>query len=166
MLQDNPQGILQGIFNLFCSPAPTPSPSSLSSLSPTMIPAFKMDKDGDGKISRKEFDGYLKKINYRLPKNHSEYDEDGDGKFSFDEMVKTTTGRPQGNHSNYEGNPFDIDTDESGTISKKELNIFWNNFGFNFTKKEKRAQMRAYDLDGDGEITEEEFSTALTVRLN
>merc|ERR1712125_89618 len=62
----------------------------------------------------------------------------------------------------YKGNPSEVDTDESGTIERSELEVLWTNLGFSFTEEEKDTYIELYDLNSDGVITEEELVGALS----
>ena len=56
-----------------------------------------------------------------------------------------------------------IDTDDNGTIDQKEFNKFLSNLdGFASNKQLRKKKIQAetwkmFDIDGDGEITYEEF---------
>ena len=145
---------------------PTEEPTSMPTGTPSQAPdppkgkGFRFDSDENEKISQQEFDEACERLGITFLNNYSYYDKDGDGEISFEEMVNATTGR---NPVNVTGNPWDIDRNDNDIIERIELERFWEHMGFNFTEREKNLYVNAYDLDGDGEIAEQEFMDVVAV---
>lgn len=140
---------------------PTSSPAPTASAKPSRPEkGFRMDRNGDGKISKKEYKGYLKRLGIQTTKGVDDFDPDGDGSISFEEMRSQTSGAT--GSGTFEGNPLNVDTDEDEKLSREELEVFWVNLGYDFTEVEKDALMLEYDGDSDGIISEAEFVTSLT----
>lgn len=147
-------GFVNTFLNMLCGPPPSSEPSS----APSLYPDFVLDKDGSGTLSVEEYETYTGGIGLNVAQ-HGDYDEDGDGEMTWDELKKGTTGDTD--PTTYVGNPFEVDTNGDELISRAELDVFWINIGANYTEAEKDTKIANYDGNGDGIITELELSTAI-----
>lgn len=138
---------------------------------------FRIDRNGDGVVSKREYDAYLDQLGVETEDQHTKYDADGNGELHFDEV----RGQFDGSGGSYQGvsggggasggvgdygdrNPFSFDSDGDGEIQKGELDQLLTDLDFTFTEDEKTHYMEAYDKDGDGGITESELRTGLTTK--
>jgi len=138
-------------------PAPTASPTSLPS---RKMKRFRIDRNGDQKISKKEYSTYLKHLGIQTDKDIDFFDSDGDGELNFGEIRAQSSGNPgDGNYNNR--NPFDVDADGDEEISMEELDVLWTDMGYNFTEEEKEGYYELYDLNNDTIIEENELTQAL-----
>ena len=101
-----------------------------------------MDKDGDGKVSRDEFNG--------PDRFWDRLDSDGDGFVTEAEAKSMRRGRGQrGQRGQGQGGPNillqRLDTDKDGKVSEEEWKAFF----------------KAADKDGDGAVTAEELGAAM-----
>jgi len=157
------KSLWSAVYDCLCptSASPTVTVSPTQSPQPTrQAKGFRIDRNGDGEISKKEYKKYLKRLGITTDKGHDMFDEDGDGEITFQEIRSQTSGKQD--IVTFEGNPLDIDTDEDEEISRAELEVFWTNLGYDFTEVEKLELIEIYDADGNDIITEAEFVTALT----
>ena len=101
-----------------------------------------------------------------ITRNHSSYDENGDGEITageFRNFFPNAADEDPETGFDYDGNPFEVDKNGDEVISRPELDTFWYNFGFNYTEAEKDVQIKFLDMNKDGVITEDEFSTMMQV---
>lgn len=146
---------------LFPPKSSTSSPSAAPFNEPTLPGrAFLFDRNGDGKISQKEYNTYLLQIGIETEDKHTIHDKNGDGMVEMNEL-RGEYGEANEPMEYGDRNPFSLDHDRSGTLDRDELSLLYSDLGFNFNESEKDTIMGDYDKDGDGGVTEKEFSTAL-----
>ena len=95
-----------------------------------------------------------------------EVDSDGNGKIEFSEFLSMMS-RKMGTRSfNEEAlEAFKVlDKDSSGSISESELRQIMNNIGEDVTDEEIKEMMNEADLDGDGQVSFEEFAAIIKFR--
>jgi len=103
----------------------------------------QMDKNGDGAISREEFEG--------PPQFFDRLDRDGDGQISAEEMKAIAERFGQGGQGAPGGKALRMDQDGDGKISREEF-------------RGPEQMFDKLDTDGDGFLTMEELRKAREMR--
>lgn len=123
------------------------------------------DKDGNGHITIAELTAVMKQLGQsptkkQIKKMIESVDLDNSGTIDFEEFLVMVSQRV--NYDEELRNAFDLfDKDGSGYISSAELKLAMNNFDENLTDDEIEEMIREADIDGDGEISYEEFADML-----
>jgi centrin-1 len=129
------------------------------------------DTDGSGTIDTKELQVALRALGFdskkeKVRKMIADIDLDGSGTIDFEEFVEMMTGKMGDRDS-----PDEIrrvyklfDDDETGRISFRNLKRVARELGENMTDEELQEMINKADLDGDGEVNEDEFMRIMTVR--
>merc|ERR1712028_321117 len=93
------------------------------------------------------------------------FDKDGSGQIDFDEFLDMMCARVN------KDNPEDIkkifrlfDDDSTGKISLKNLRRVAHELGEDLSDEQLRDMIARADMDGDGEINEEEFIRVMTTK--
>ena len=153
-----------------CLPPPftVPSTSPLLLLSHSFPPwcqAFDLfDTDGSEKIDAKELKVAMRALGFEpkkeeLKKMISDIDKDGSGQIDFHEFLDLMTSKMSERDSKEEIlKAFRLfDDDETGKISLKNLRRVAKEIGEMMSEEELQEMIEEADLDGDGEIDQEEF---------
>lgn len=61
--------------------------------------------------------------------------------------------------------PTQVDTDSSGTVDQSEMFILMRALGTHATPTELRAMIKEVDIDGDGEISFDEFMIFMSYKV-
>lgn len=129
------------------------------------------DTDGSGTIDTKELSVALRALGFdskkeKVRKMIADIDLDGSGTIDFDEFVEMMTGKMGDRDSPEEiMRVFKLfDDDETGKISFKNLKRVARELGENMTDEELQEMINKADLDGDGEVNEEEFLRIMTYK--
>ena len=148
--------------------------------------AFKQfDIDGDGKISKQEVSQGMKKSGRDFTNDDIETlfilaDKDGDGQIDFAEfatiMIPTAPERISKLKKKFDTNndgSIDaaelaaafkrMDTNNDGAIDSRELSTGLQNSGVCLTDQEVETIFAIADIDGDGQISQDEFGSLLGV---
>ena len=138
-------------------PHPPPPP-----LSPQAFDLF--DTDGSEKIDAKELKVAMRALGFEpkkeeLKKMISDIDKDGSGQIDFAEFLDMMTQKMSERDSKEEIlKAFRLfDDDETGKISLKNLRRVAKEIGEMMSEEELQEMIEEADLDGDGEIDQEEF---------
>ncbi|CCF55834.1 hypothetical protein KAFR_0A03990 [Kazachstania africana CBS 2517] len=134
--------------------------------------AFSLfDMNNDGYLDYHEFKVATRALGFNLDKQRlleimNEYDRNGDGRhlIYYDDFYVVM------GQLIIDRDPLDeikrafqlFDDDNTGKISFKNLRRVAKELGENLTEQELRAMIDEFDLDGDGEINEEEFIAICT----
>jgi centrin-1 len=96
----------------------------------------------------------------------TDIDLDGSGTIDFEEFVEMMTGKMGDRDSPEEiRRVFKLfDDDETGKISFRNLKRVARELGENMTDEELQEMINKADLDGDGEVNEEEFLRIMTYK--
>ena len=152
--------MLQHYRSPLASPPWPPVPSSLPSRQ-----AFDLfDTDGSEKIDAKELKVAMRALGFEPRKEEikkliADIDRDGSGQIDFAEFLDMM----QSKMSERDGREEVIkafrlfDDDETGKISLKNLRRVAKEIGEVMTEEELQEMIEEADLDGDGEIDQEEF---------
>ncbi|XP_041027211.1 calmodulin-2/4-like isoform X1 [Juglans microcarpa x Juglans regia] len=136
---------------------------------PNQILKFKdafnlVDKDGDGCITAKDIGFVMRSlgmnpIEAKLQDIINDVDADGDGTIDFNEFQYLMAKKMKDTDSKETLNvAFQVfDKDQNGFISAAELRDVMTNFGEKLTDEEVDEMIREADVDGDGQISYEEF---------
>ena len=177
-------------FARFCSLAPTcrfysaempPSKKGGAVAARPGIPEWQMqelreafdlfDTDGSGTIDTKELQVALRALGFdskkeKVRKMIADIDLDGSGTIDFEEFVEMMTGKMGDRDSPDEiRRVFKLfDDDETGRISFRNLKRVARELGENMTDEELQEMINKADLDGDGEVNEEEFMRIMTYK--
>ncbi|GLB41004.1 putative calmodulin mediates the control of a large number of enzymes, ion channels and other proteins by Ca(2) [Lyophyllum shimeji] len=122
------------------------------------------DKDNDGTITHDELGTIMRKLGQNptdaeLDSMIREVDADNSGTIDFNEFLNMMAKNIQGMDDDEEMEAaFGVfDKDKSGTISTDELRIVMRSLNVHLTDGELQEMMREADLNGDGEISLNEF---------
>ncbi|XP_034937207.1 caltractin [Chelonus insularis] len=122
------------------------------------------DPEGTGKISTKELKVAFKALGVEpkkeeLKKIITEIDPDNTGEITFDEFLSVMSTKISAKDSMDEIlKAFRLfDDDNTGKITLKNLKRVANELGENLTEEELQEMIDEADIDGDGEISQEEF---------
>uniref|UniRef100_A0A5B6YFV8 Putative calcium-binding protein CML35 n=1 Tax=Davidia involucrata TaxID=16924 RepID=A0A5B6YFV8_DAVIN len=132
------------------------------------VQAFKLiDRDGDGKITRKELEALLNRVGAEplseevLMMMLNEVDRDGDGCISLEEFgaISSAFGPPPCDSELRDAFSF-FDTDHDGKITAEELHgVFKVAFGDDrCTLEDCRRMIIGVDKNGDGFVCYEDFA--------
>lgn len=127
--------------------------------------AFNLfDTEATGLIDTKELKVAIRALGFEPKKEEikrmiSEVDKEGTGKISFSDFQQLMTVKMAEKDSNEEIlKAFRLfDDDETGKISFKNLKRVAKELGENLNDEELQEMIEEADLDGDGEVNEEEF---------
>ena len=129
------------------------------------------DTDGSGSIDTKELQVALRALGFdskkeKVRKMIADIDLDGSGTIDFEEFVEMMTGKMGDRDSPEEiRRVFKLfDDDETGKISFRNLKRVARELGENMTDEELQEMINKADLDGDGEVNEEEFMRIMTYK--
>uniref|UniRef100_A0A7S4MH05 EF-hand domain-containing protein n=1 Tax=Prymnesium polylepis TaxID=72548 RepID=A0A7S4MH05_9EUKA len=129
------------------------------------------DTDGSGTIDTKELQVALRALGFdskkeKVRKMIADIDLDGSGTIDFEEFVEMMTGKMGDRDSPEEiRRVFKLfDDDETGRISFRNLKRVARELGENMTDEELQEMINKADLDGDGEVNEEEFMRIMTYK--
>ena len=119
------------------------------------------DTDGSGSIDTKELQVALRALGFdskkeKVRKMIADIDLDGSGNIDFEEFVEMMTGKM--------GDRDSPDDDETGRIAFRNLKRVARELGENMTDEELQEMINKADLDGDGEVNEEEFMRIMTYK--
>ena len=129
------------------------------------------DTDGSGTIDAKELKVAMRALGFEPKKEEikkmiADIDTDGSGTIDFNEFLEMMTAKMS------ERDPMEeiikafrlFDDDETGKISFKNLKRVAKELGENMTDEELQEMINKADLDGDGEVNEEEFMRIMTYK--
>ncbi|XP_049375906.1 calmodulin-2/4-like [Solanum verrucosum] len=123
-----------------------------------------LDKYGDGCIATKEFEIVIRSLGHNpteaeLQDMINELDADGNGTIDFPEFLNLMARKMKDTGWEAElKEAFRVfDKDQNGFISAAELRHILTNFREVFTDEEVDEMIRDADVDGDGQISYEEF---------
>lgn len=127
--------------------------------------AFNLfDTEATGLIDTKELKVAIRALGFEPKKEEikrmiAEVDKDGTGKITFADFQQLMTVKMAEKDSNEEIlKAFRLfDDDETGKISFKNLKRVAKELGENLNDEELQEMIEEADLDGDGEVNEEEF---------
>jgi len=141
----------------------TPDPGYLEELRA----AFDIfDKNKDGTISITELEEVLKNMGEKPTKDDmkrmmANVDKDGDKNISFDEFVTLMASAKTSSEDELRQAFRVFDADGNGTIDKPELKRVMEMVGEAVTKEQLDAMFKLADVNGDGEISFDEFCTMM-----
>lgn len=122
------------------------------------------DTEGTGVIDLKELKVAIRALGFEPKKEEikkmiADIDKEGSGKISFSDFLQLMTMKMSEKDSNEEIlKAFRLfDDDDTGTISFKNLKRVAKELGENLSDEELREMIDEADLDGDGEVNQEEF---------
>ncbi|XP_055710544.1 uncharacterized protein LOC129806174 isoform X1 [Phlebotomus papatasi] len=122
------------------------------------------DTEASGFIDVKELKVAIRALGFEPKKEEikkmvAEIDKDGTGKVSYDEFLQLMTVKMAEKDTREEiMKAFRLfDDDETGKISFKNLKRVAKELGENLTDEELREMLDEADLDGDGEVNQDEF---------
>lgn len=122
------------------------------------------DTEGSGVIDIKELKVAIRALGFEPKKEEikkmiAEIDKEGSGKISFADFLQLMTMKMSEKDSNDEIlKAFRLfDDDDTGTISFKNLKRVAKELGENLTDEELKEMIDEADIDGDGEVTQDEF---------
>ncbi|KAF8396220.1 hypothetical protein HHK36_017834 [Tetracentron sinense] len=161
------KGVDDGVGGTVTPTTVLPSHShKISDINFELVQAFKLiDKDGDGKITRRELETLLIRLGAEPPNQEemlmmmTEVDPDGDGCISLEEFgaISSAFGPACGPELHDTFNFFDKDGD--GKISAEELLGVFSAIGDDkCTLEDCKRMIGGVDMDGDGFVCFEEFS--------
>ncbi|KAF7144503.1 hypothetical protein RHSIM_Rhsim04G0109300 [Rhododendron simsii] len=132
-----------------------------------LVQALKMtDKEGNGKITRKQLEAVLSRVGGEPPSEEeltmmlNEIDRDGDGSISFEEFgaISSAFGPPACDTELRDAFEF-FDTDRDGRITAEELHAVFSAIGDGrCTLEDCRRMISGVDKNGDGFVCFEDFS--------
>ncbi|VDI73874.1 calmodulin [Mytilus galloprovincialis] len=132
--------------------------------------AFKFfDRDKKGYITAEDFDKALRRMGNTIPTEEEvqnllkEYDINGDGKVTFEEMVVMTVKRKQNEDEDPESRKlFDkFDSNKDGYLNREELVEVLAQLGPRLSSTDVEEILRDYDENHDGLIQFSEFEKML-----
>lgn len=122
------------------------------------------DTAGTGVIDVKELKVAIRALGFEPKKEEikkmiADIDKEGTGKISYADFLQLMTIKMSEKDSNEEIlKAFRLfDDDDSGTISFKNLKRVAKELGENLTDEELKEMIDEADLDGDGEVNQDEF---------
>lgn len=122
------------------------------------------DTEGNGFIETKELKVAIRALGFEPKKEEikkmvAEIDKEGTGKVSYDDFLQLMTVKMAEKDTKEEIlKAFRLfDDDDTGRISFKNLKRVAKELGENLTDEELREMIEEADLDGDGEVNQEEF---------
>ena len=129
--------------------------------------AFNLfDKDGDGFINTNELASVLRSLGQNhtkaeLQKIISELDSgDGNGSIDFPEFL-TMMAHKMKENNNHKDEIHEIfkvfDMEDNGFISVAELSHVMTSLGEELTEEEVKEMIKEADIDGDGQVSYEDF---------
>jgi Ca2+-binding EF-hand superfamily protein len=128
------------------------------------------DKDGSGTIDVNELKQAMQELGFEA-KNQTVYrmiqdlDKDGSGQIDFDEFLDMMCARVNKDHPEDNKKIFRLfDDDSTGKISLKNLRRVAHELGEDLSDEQLRDMIARADMDGDGEINEEEFIRVMTTK--
>ncbi|XP_059646213.1 probable calcium-binding protein CML36 [Cornus florida] len=132
-----------------------------------IVQAFKViDKDGDGKVTRKELEALLSQVGAEPPSDEelmmmlSEVDRDGDGSISLEAFGAISSAFWPPACDSELRDAFDFfDTDHDGKITAVELHRVFSAIGDErCTLEDCQRMIRGVDSKGDGFVCFEDFT--------
>ncbi|XP_012853869.1 PREDICTED: calmodulin-2/4-like [Erythranthe guttata] len=131
------------------------------------------DKDGDGCINIEELGIVMRSLDQNPSEKElrdmiNEVDSDGNGTIDFDEFLNLMTAKEKKIDADNElKEAFKVfDKDQNGYISANELRQTMINLGEKLTVEEVEQMVREADLDGDGQISFDEFVKTMATATN
>lgn len=122
------------------------------------------DAEGTGVIDIKELKVAIRALGFEpkkedIKKMVADVDKEGTGKISYADFLQLMTMKMSEKDSNEEIlKAFRLfDDDDTGTISFKNLKRVAKELGENLTDEELKEMIEEADLDGDGEVNQDEF---------
>lgn len=122
------------------------------------------DPQGTGMIDSKELKVAIRALGFEPKKEEikrmiADIDKEGTGKISYADFLQLMTVKMAEKDSNEEIlKAFRLfDDDETGKISFRNLKRVAKELGENLNDEELQEMIEEADLDGDGEVSEEEF---------
>lgn len=122
------------------------------------------DTEGTGVIDIKELKVAIRALGFEpkkedIKKMVADVDKEGTGKISYADFLQLMTMKMTEKDSNEEIlKAFRLfDDDDTGTISFKNLKRVAKELGENLTDEELKEMIEEADLDGDGEVNQDEF---------
>ncbi|EYU23702.1 hypothetical protein MIMGU_mgv1a023810mg, partial [Erythranthe guttata] len=131
--------------------------------------AFTMfDKDGDGCINIEELGIVMRSLNQNPTEKElrdmiNEVDSDGNGTIDFDEFLNLMTAKKMQEIDEAKETFKVFDIDQNGYISANEIR---QKLGHKLTDEEVNQMIREADLDGDGQISFDEFVKNMATASN
>ncbi|XP_058212277.1 probable calcium-binding protein CML35 [Rhododendron vialii] len=132
-----------------------------------LVQALKMtDKEGNGKITRKQLEAVLSRVGGEPPSEEEltkmldEVDRDGNGSISFEEFgaISSAFGPPACDTELRDAFEF-FDTNRDGRITAEELHAVFSAIGDGrCTLEDCRRMISGVDKNGDGFVCFEDFS--------
>ena len=128
--------------------------------------AFNLfDKDGKGFIKTNELASVLRSLGQNhteveLQEMISEIDSDGNGSVDFPEFLTMMANKMKENNNNKDEihEIFKVfDKEGNGFISVAELSHVMTNLGEELTEEEVKEMIKEADVDGDGQVSYEDF---------
>jgi len=123
-----------------------------------------IDKDGDGTISEPEVSIYFKALGLTCTDAEVQacvkhYDTDGDGTIDMDEFVNVTTRTSTAlvNNDDKAKELFQKLFGKEKSVTPLRLEVMFKLHGYNPSEQEIKDLLKQADVDGDGDVTFEEF---------
>ncbi|RVW92139.1 putative calcium-binding protein CML35 [Vitis vinifera] len=137
-----------------------------SDIQTELVHAFKMiDRDGDGKITKRELEALLSRVGVEPPSEEeimmmlSEVDRDGDGCISLEEFGAISSAFGPACDTELRDAFCFFDTDRDGKITAEELNQVFAAIGDDrCTLEDCQRMIAGVDKNGDGFVCFEDFS--------
>lgn len=132
-----------------------------------------IDADHNGELDREELEKFMKKNNFEVEFVNiaiTLFDEDKNGRISFDEFVKFTQAL-----SKLDKDPLllqkmlfaTLDQDNSGYLDEKEIFKFFKHFSSEqITEEDVKNIMENLDTNGDGKLSFDEIMKAFQTDAN
>ncbi|KMZ61583.1 Calmodulin-related protein [Zostera marina] len=126
---------------------------------------FMFDQNGDGCITTKELGTVLRSLGHNptvveLQNSIREGDVDGSGSLDFHEFFEMIARTRELTKS---FKTFDVD--QNGFISPAEFHYVMTNLGTNMTNRQMNEYVYAADIDGDGQISFDEYSKVMIAQV-
>ncbi|URE03413.1 hypothetical protein MUK42_21285 [Musa troglodytarum] len=128
-----------------------------------------LDKDGDGKISAAELTLCMRAVGEELSLEDAEafvalVDGDGDGLLGFEEFVKVVEVEGEEERERGLRAAFEMyESEGEGCITPRSLKRMLGRLGTSRGIHECAAMICRFDLDGDGVLSFEEFTSMMTM---